>query len=81
VRDACLSFGTDDEATFHQLIANSALHLDRMQSRRTEPRETHTSIRHQTRALRLIREKLANNTIPTDNMIKAVVGLLGYDVC
>jgi hypothetical protein len=80
VRDTWLALETDDDAAFQQLLANSALHLDRRRNGRPEPIETHTSIQFQTRAIRALQSKLVKNSVITDGMISAVSALMGYDV-
>jgi hypothetical protein len=80
VRDAWLALESDDDAAFQQLLANSALHLDRRRNGRIEPIETVTSMQFQTRAIRSLQAKLVKNSVITDGMISAVTGLMGYDV-
>jgi hypothetical protein len=80
VRDVWLSLETDDAATFQQLLANSALHLDRRQNGRPEPIETLASMQFQTRAIRSLQVRLVKNSIITNGMISAVTALMGYEV-
>jgi hypothetical protein len=75
------SLTLDDEATFRQLLANSALHLDSLRNGGREPRETSISLNFQTMAVNLIRRKLTEESMVTNSMLSAVTALIGYDVC
>ena len=81
LRDAWFAVGLADEATFLQVLSNSALHLDAMRFGGRRPRESHLSIDYQLRAVKIVNDRLQDiSTFISDASIGAVASLTVHDV-
>ncbi|KAK9318743.1 hypothetical protein V1517DRAFT_342400 [Lipomyces orientalis] len=79
LRDAWFTVGLQDEATFSQVLANSALHMEIMRRGRDRVRETPDSILYYTRAIASIRRRFGMAKRETlDYTIGTVTGMLAH---
>jgi hypothetical protein len=81
LRDAWFTVGLQDEATFSQVLSNSALHIEILRHGRDGVRETPDSIRYYTRAMASVRRRVDKaNTETLEHIIGAVTGMLAHAV-
>lgn len=79
-RDAWLPVGLFDAATFHQVLSNAALNLASLRARGRVP-ETHETMMHHTKAITLVKQKIANKITATgDNVIAGITAFACYAV-
>lgn len=78
-REDWFSVGLDDPATFHQILANSELHLEATKNPDKLPRETTTSVHYHQLAVSNIRKRMALGEVST-HILGCITGLLVYTV-
>lgn len=82
LRDAWFATALGDEATFNQILANSALYEDSFRNGGRMPKESARSVKYTLRAIQSIKGRLQESPVSvTNGIIGALTGLMVGAVC
>ena len=82
LRDAWFATALGDEATFHQVLANSALYQDSLRNGGRMPKESVRSVNHNLHAVQSVKRRLLENQGSVSNgIIGALTGMMVGAVC